>query len=89
MRESTCNPFLESSRLNKLKNIALRNVSENYDGRKCLDMMGIKSIPEKAQKLRFSGRKVAVGESIIFKVKVKNLLFVSPKLRLTLILILD
>jgi hypothetical protein len=84
MRESTCNPFLERGRLNKLRNIAIRNISDDFDGRSNLNMFGIQSVTEKGQKLKFSCRKVASGEPIILKLKVKNILFVSTLLLIDL-----
>lgn len=68
---------MDKRRMNVVKNIAQRNVSEDFDSRKNLDMFGVESLTQKSQLLKFGGRKVAVGETIVLKMKIKNVLFVS------------
>jgi hypothetical protein len=79
LRESTLNPYVEKTRLSLLKNVALKNISDDFDGRKNLDLIGIQSIPEKSTQLKYNGRKLAIGETLVLKLKVKNVLFVSEK----------
>jgi len=66
------NPFLEKSKLQELKAVVVRNISEDFDAKRNLDFIGIRTVPEKTTLLRFSARKVAIGETILLKLKLKN-----------------
>lgn len=48
VKECSLNPFLEKSKLQDLKNITFRNISEDFDARRNLDFIGLSSIAEKS-----------------------------------------
>lgn len=66
------NPFLDKAKNQDLKSVVIRNISDDFDAKRNLDFIGLKTVPEKSSLLKFSSRKVAVGEKIYLKLKLKN-----------------
>ena len=79
VKESSLNPFLDKAKNQDLKSVVIRNIADDFDARRNLDFIGLRTVPEKSSLLKFSARKVAVGETNYLKLKLKNDFQVSSR----------